>query len=180
VHIEAPQAARFTLGQLFTEWNVQLTRSCLGSLGSLCADPATGCSSSSTAHHDPGDPTQLVLPAHQEIAIIYGLTGTEVSQPASYPFPAGCDGDAWAVGRDATLLIAGRAARPASPRCCSACCGRARLQPSAHRIVLTMLTMLTVLIAGHRAGQSGGRDAGRSGRAAPLLRGALPRARSFG
>jgi len=38
VHIEAPQAARFTLGQLFTEWNVQLTRSCLGSLGSLCAD----------------------------------------------------------------------------------------------------------------------------------------------
>lgn len=38
MHIEAPQAARFTLGQLFTEWNVQLTRSCLGSLGSLCAD----------------------------------------------------------------------------------------------------------------------------------------------
>jgi hypothetical protein len=86
VHIEAPQAARFTLGQLFTEWNVRLSGSCVGG---VCADAGRRLQLFINGVPYPGDPTQLVLAAHQEIAILYGPTGTPVAPPAGYSFPAG-------------------------------------------------------------------------------------------
>ena len=36
-----------------------------------------------------GDPTQLVLTPHEEIAIVYAPVGAHLTPPSSYPFPAG-------------------------------------------------------------------------------------------
>ncbi|MHB8448913.1 MAG: hypothetical protein ACYDAQ_00335 [Mycobacteriales bacterium] len=86
VHIEAPGAARFTLGQLFTEWNVTLTRTCIGG---LCADAGHQLLFFTNGVPYRADPTGLPLTAHEEIAIFYGPIGQPVSPPSSYPFPAG-------------------------------------------------------------------------------------------
>jgi len=86
VHIEAPAAARFTLGELFTEWNVSLSRACVGG---LCADGPHQLRFFTDGSPYTGDPTQLALTAHEEIAIIYAATGQPVTPPSSYPFPVG-------------------------------------------------------------------------------------------
>jgi len=86
VHVEAPAAARFTLGQLFTEWNVVLTRSCVGG---LCADRGHQLRFFTDGTPYTGDPTGLPLTAHEEIAIVYAAVGQSISPPSSFPFPAG-------------------------------------------------------------------------------------------
>lgn len=86
IHIEAPKAATFTLGQLFTEWNVPLTPSCIGG---LCVDSTHQLGVYVNGKPDTGDPRQLVLAAHQEIAIEYGQRGQLPTPPSSYTFPSG-------------------------------------------------------------------------------------------
>lgn len=86
VHIEARSAARFTLGQLFTEWNVTLSASCVGG---LCADPAHQLRFYANGTRYDGDPRQLVLTQHEEVAILYAPVGAKLTPPRSYPFPAG-------------------------------------------------------------------------------------------
>jgi hypothetical protein len=60
LHVEAPKADRFTLGQFFTD-----------------GQPYTG------------DPRQLALTAHEEIAVVYGPAGHLPTPPSSYSFPSG-------------------------------------------------------------------------------------------
>lgn len=80
VHVESPTRRSFTLGQLFCEWGVKLTRTCLGRYRGEISWWVDGRKMT-------GDPAQLVLGAHQEIVVAAGRAPSHV--PASYAFPAG-------------------------------------------------------------------------------------------
>jgi hypothetical protein len=87
VHIEAGRAGEpFTLGQLFTEWNVRLTATQLGAL-------KTGADSTLALYVNgkkvPGDPARLRLRPHQQIALLYGPSSQKVTVPSSYNFAPG-------------------------------------------------------------------------------------------
>jgi aspartate-semialdehyde dehydrogenase len=81
VHVASDaQAPRFTLGQLFDEWQVALAADRLGGLhGEPIAAHVNG------APVD-GDPAAVVLAPHQEIAV---SAGSPVPVPSTYSFPAG-------------------------------------------------------------------------------------------
>ncbi len=80
IHVESPTARNFTLGQLFGEWGVKLTASCVGR---YCGHVRWWVNGQQVT----GDPARLVLRAHQEIAIAAGPPPLVV--PKSYVFPAG-------------------------------------------------------------------------------------------
>lgn len=86
IHIEAAtQGQAFTLGQLFTEWNVALAPD---RIGGLAAGGSTGktltiyVNGTKTA----GDPAMLRLMPHQEIALVYGSPDQAVEVPATFDF----------------------------------------------------------------------------------------------
>jgi hypothetical protein len=86
IHVESPTVRTFTLGQFFTEWEVRLTPACIGSM----------CSGGSETVHFyldgaefKGDPNNIALRSHQEIAIIAGPADTAPSVPSNYNFPNG-------------------------------------------------------------------------------------------
>ncbi len=81
VHIESPKQDKFTLGQLFTEWNVRLTRDCVGG---LCAGAGKRLAVYVDGKPYTGDPRAIVFAAHQEIALVYGTPPAKV--PSSYNF----------------------------------------------------------------------------------------------
>jgi hypothetical protein len=87
VHIEAPTTSkRYTLGQLFTEWNLRLDATDLGDL-------KAGGDRTLTAYVDGrrqgGDPAAIELTRHREIALVYGPANARPKVPSSYAFPAG-------------------------------------------------------------------------------------------
>ena len=65
IHVESPTVRAFTLGQLFCEWGVKLTATCLGPYSGKLSWWVDGA----RMH---GDPAQLVLREHQEIVIAAG------------------------------------------------------------------------------------------------------------
>lgn len=87
LHIESPNTkGHYTLGQLFTEWNVRLDATDLGGL-------KAGSGKTLTAYVDgkkvSGNPADIALVAHREIALVYGSPSQKVDVPSSYAFPAG-------------------------------------------------------------------------------------------
>ena len=84
VHIEASQPGEvFTLGQLFTEWDVRLTDT---QLGGLRASP-----DNELVVYVNGDPVRsdvatTPLAEHQQIAVVYGTTDEPVDVPTGYDF----------------------------------------------------------------------------------------------
>jgi len=80
IHVESPTRRTFTLGQLFGEWGVKLTASCVGSYCGHLRWWVNG-------QRRTGDPAALILKAHQEIAIAAGPPPLVV--PKSYRFPFG-------------------------------------------------------------------------------------------
>jgi hypothetical protein len=87
VHIEAGRAGQpFTLGQLFTQWDVRLSATQVGGL-------KAGGGNTLTAYVDgtkvSGDPARLQLAAHQQIALVYGPADQSVQVPTSYQFAPG-------------------------------------------------------------------------------------------
>ena len=80
VHVTSDaQAPRFTLGELFDEWQVALSADRLGGLhGGTVSVYVNG-----TLDH--GDPGAVVLAPHQEIAVLVGFSRV----PSGYAFPAG-------------------------------------------------------------------------------------------
>jgi hypothetical protein len=80
IHVESPVQRAFTLGQFFCEWGVKLNASCLGPYQGRLSWWVDG-----VRMH--GDPEQLVLRRHQEIAIAAGRPPAAV--PSAYAFPAG-------------------------------------------------------------------------------------------
>lgn len=86
LHIEAPGQDTFTLGQLFIEWDVRLTRDCVGS---ACAGNGKALRLYVDGRQRSGDPATLILAKHQEIALVFGDASDSPSVPSSYDFPNG-------------------------------------------------------------------------------------------
>ena len=86
IHIENSVPATFYLGQFFIEWGVKFTRTCLGP---YCTGNGKELAVFLNGTRYTGDPTQLVLKKHQEIAIEFGATGKLPAPPSSYTFPNG-------------------------------------------------------------------------------------------
>lgn len=87
LHIEAPDTThKYVLGQLFAEWDVRLDASHLGSL-------TTGNGKQLAAYVNgkrvSGNPADIQLKKHEEIALVYGAPGAKVTVPKSYTFPKG-------------------------------------------------------------------------------------------
>ena len=86
LHIEAATKGQpFTLGQLFTEWNVRLTPRQVGSLevtaGEALVIYVDGKPQS-------GDPAMLQLKPNQEVTLVFGDPKAKVSVPRSFDFAA--------------------------------------------------------------------------------------------
>lgn len=86
IHIENSVPAAFYLGQFFIEWGVRFTKTCIGP---YCAGKGKELAVFVDGTRYAGDPTQLVLKKHQEIAIEYGAAGKLPTPPSSYAFPNG-------------------------------------------------------------------------------------------
>ncbi len=79
IHVEAPERLDYVLGQFFGEWGVRLTSDCLGpSCGKLrwYVD----------GKRRVGNPSNLVLRDHEEIAIVSGAPPAKI--PSSFDFSA--------------------------------------------------------------------------------------------
>ncbi len=87
IHIEAPDNTRtYTLKQLFGEWDVALSADRIGGL-------VAGNGKTLTAYVDgkqvTGNPADIELVAHREIALVYGSPNATGNIPSKYAFPAG-------------------------------------------------------------------------------------------
>jgi len=86
VHVESPTARTFTLGELFTEWEVRLTSACIGV---TCTSASEVVRFYVNGYAFAGDPNSIALRSHQEIAIVAAAAGATAAPPSSYNFPGG-------------------------------------------------------------------------------------------
>jgi len=86
IHIENSVPAKFLLGQFFIEWGVRLSPTCVGG---YCADATHDFAVFVNGIKYAGDPNQIVLTKHEEIAIEYGGKGTLPKPPSTYTFTNG-------------------------------------------------------------------------------------------
>jgi hypothetical protein len=87
IHVESPTARTYTLGDFFAVWGVRLTPGCLGG---YCAGGGRQLRVYVDGRAYPGDPTTLVLAAHQELVVAFGTAAQLPSPiPSAYPFPPG-------------------------------------------------------------------------------------------
>ncbi|GIF46027.1 hypothetical protein DFJ67_5459 [Asanoa ferruginea] len=86
IHVESPVQADFSLGQVFTEWQVSLSGDHIGGLKA-----GNGEELHAYVNGKPyqGDPAAILLHAHDEIALVYGTAAQQANPPASFTFPAG-------------------------------------------------------------------------------------------
>jgi hypothetical protein len=68
MHVESPKKRNFTLGQFFGVWGVRLDSKCIGGY----CKPQTPWRVYVNGLNQPGNPAELVLKAHQEIAMVIG------------------------------------------------------------------------------------------------------------
>lgn len=80
LHVESPTKRSFRLGEFFGEWGVRLTADCISTYCGNLNWWVNGVKMT-------GNPSQLVLQAHQEIVIASGKPPFPI--PSSYKFPAG-------------------------------------------------------------------------------------------
>ncbi len=86
VHIESPLKRQFTLGELFSEWDVSLSEGNIGALRTS-ADKSLRVFVNGAAQS--GNPAATIFNAHDEIALIYGTPQQSESVPSHYDFPPG-------------------------------------------------------------------------------------------
>jgi hypothetical protein len=86
IHIENNVPATFLLGQVFVEWGVRLSATCVGG---DCADGTHEFAVFVNGKRYAGDPNRIVLAKHDEIAIEYGKKGALPKPATSYAFPTG-------------------------------------------------------------------------------------------
>jgi hypothetical protein len=86
LHIESPVNKKFSLGQAFVEWGVRLTQSCIGG---YCTGGTQVFKVFIDGKQYTGNPQDIVLGAHQEIALWYGDKNAKPTVPNTYSFPAG-------------------------------------------------------------------------------------------
>jgi hypothetical protein len=87
LHIESPSTnKRYTLAQVFSEWNVRLTPT---QIGGLTTDATHTLTAYVDGKQQTGDPAAIQLTPHREIALVYGAAGAKPQVPSSYKFPEG-------------------------------------------------------------------------------------------
>ena len=87
IHVESPmKSATFTLGQFFDEWQVSLAAD---HLGGLTTDGTHQLKVYVNGKVQSGDPTNIVLTAHDEIAIVYGTAAQQTNVPSSFQWTNG-------------------------------------------------------------------------------------------
>ncbi len=86
IHVESNTVRDFTLGQFFEIWGVRFTASCIGG---YCADAGHTLTVYADGAPVPGDPRDLVLKAHEEIAVVYGAASSTPTVPSAYSFAPG-------------------------------------------------------------------------------------------
>ena len=86
VHIESPTKRTFTLGQFFTEWQVSLGAD---HIGGLKAGGDKQFHAYVNGSERAGSPADIVLHAHDEIALVYGTSAQQANPPSKYSFPSG-------------------------------------------------------------------------------------------
>lgn len=86
IHIESPLARPFSLGELFTEWQVSLSED---HLGALHAGAGKQIRVLVNGVPRPGNPAAITMAAHDEIAIVFGTPHPGESIPSAYQFPDG-------------------------------------------------------------------------------------------
>ena len=87
IHIEAATKGEpFTLGQLFTEWNVRLSGN---QIGSLTASNGNTLTAYVDGKKVAGDPAMIRLAGRQQIAIVYGPKDAKVNVPDTFKFEKG-------------------------------------------------------------------------------------------
>jgi hypothetical protein len=88
IHMESPSKdKKFTLGEVFAEWNVRLSPT---QIGGLTTDATHTLTVYVNGKPQAGDPAAIQLAAHQEIALVYGPKGaTNVKVPSSYKWDNG-------------------------------------------------------------------------------------------
>ena len=80
LHTESKHARPNTLGQLFTEWDVRLDRTCVGGY----CEPAASILVYVDGDRSTGSPAAITLTNHKEIAIVVGTPPASI--PTSYHF----------------------------------------------------------------------------------------------
>jgi hypothetical protein len=83
LHVESPKKETFDLGQFFAVWGVRLDNNCIGG---YCR-PDTPWKIYVDGKEYTGDPGELALTKHEEIAIVIGTPPKTV--PSRYSFPGG-------------------------------------------------------------------------------------------
>jgi hypothetical protein len=83
MHVESPVAKHFDLGQFFGVWGVRLNSDCIGG---YCRQ-VTPWTVYVNGQPYSGNPAELVLREHQEIAFVIGTPPKKI--PSKYAFPAG-------------------------------------------------------------------------------------------
>jgi hypothetical protein len=87
IHIESPDAsAKYSLGQFFTEWQVSLAAD---HVGGLTADATHKLVVYVNGKPYTGNPANIVLAAHDEIAIVYGTQAQQTNVPSTYQWSSG-------------------------------------------------------------------------------------------
>lgn len=86
LHIENAVPATFLLGQVFVEWGVRFTSTCLGP---YCTGGGNEMAVFVNGKRYGADPTRIVLTKHEEIAVVFGAAGHLPPAPASYHFSSG-------------------------------------------------------------------------------------------
>ncbi|MGP4025556.1 hypothetical protein [Actinomadura sp. 3N407] len=87
LHVEAPTAnKRYTLGQVFAEWDVRLTA---GAIGGLRADGQNSLRAYVDGEQVTGNPADIELKPHRQIALLYGPADAKADVPAEYDFKPG-------------------------------------------------------------------------------------------
>lgn len=87
LHVEAPEKGdRYTLGQVFAEWDVRLDDS---GIGGLEVDAANTLSAYVDGDLVEGNPANIELLPRQQIALVYGPADADVDVPDSFDFAPG-------------------------------------------------------------------------------------------
>ena len=87
IHVEAPDKGhRYVLGQLFAEWDVRLDET---HIGGLTAEDGKTLRAYVGGKQVDGDPADIELKPHQEIALVFGAADAKVDVPKSYRFQEG-------------------------------------------------------------------------------------------
>jgi hypothetical protein len=81
IHIESDRKGSYTLGQFFDEWGVRLTASCVGP---YCDGAGKQLRAYVNGTRFGGDPRNVVLTNHQEIALVYGSAKAFVSVQSTF------------------------------------------------------------------------------------------------